>query len=157
MRARRIECRRVAMVGVAGLMAATVPHVSLAQSASATATMTMPAVAHVRSTSMTAARRIGEQLIEVTQRVITSANASYSLMAVRSADNEIATGERAHVFARGVNGEFVPVEAGSRVLVSRGARGEESVTTVVLRVETRGVDPSAVLRRIAFEATAEAR
>ena len=143
---------RIVVAAVAVVVAITTTP-CVAQSAAAHATVTLPAVVAVRSVSTIASRRIGERLIEVTQRVITSANTSFAMTVLQSADGG-RTGERSRAFVRDVNGALVPLEAGTRVLVAKGGvRGAESTTTVVFRIEATDV----ALPRVVYEAVADVR
>ena len=148
---------RFAVAAVAVVVAIARTRACVAQSAAAHATVTLPAVVAVRSVSTIASRRIAERLIEVTQRVITSANTSFA-MTVFQSDGGGRTNERSRAFVRDVNGAFVPLEAGTRVLVAKGGvRGAESSTTVVFRIAASGVETDVALPRVVYEAVADAR
>ena len=149
---------RIVTAALAVVIAITTTRACVAQSGAAHATVTLPEVVVVRSVSTIASRRIGERLIEVTQRVITSANTSFAMTVVASADGGARTGERSRAFVRIMNGAFVPLEAGTRVLVAQGGvRGGESTFTVVFRIEASGVETDVALPRVAYEAVADAR
>jgi hypothetical protein len=149
---------RVTMAALAVVAAIATTRACVAQSAEAHATVTLPAVVVVRSVSTISTRRIGERLIEVTQRVMTSANTSFAMTVVKSADGGGATSERSRAFVRDVNGAFVPLESGTRVLVAKGGvRGAESSTGVVFRIEASGVETAVALPRVVYEAVADAR
>ena len=153
----RIELKgRFAVAAVAVVVAIARTRACVAQSAAAHATVTLPAVVAVRSVSTIASRRIAERLIEVTQRVITSANTSFAMTVFQSDGGR--TNERSRAFVRDVNGAFVPLEAGTRVLVAKGGvRGAESSTTVVFRIAASGVETDVALPRVVYEAVADAR
>ena len=149
---------RFAVAAVAVVVAIARTQACVAQSAAAHATVTLPTVVAVRSVSTIASRRIAERLIEVTQRVITSGNTSFAMTVFQSADGGGRTSERSRAFVRDVNGAFVPLEAGTRVLVAKGGvRGAESSTTVVFRIAASGVETDVALPRVVYEAVADAR
>lgn len=148
---------RIVAPAVMVLVAIATTRPCVAQSAAAHATVTLPAVVAVRSVSTTARQRISERLIEVTQRVVTSANTSFAMTVLWSADGGGPTSERSRAFVRDVNGVFVPLEAGTRVLVAKGGgRGAESSTMVVFRIEASGVETAVALPYVAYEAVADA-
>jgi hypothetical protein len=150
-----IELKGRIMAALAAVAAIATTRPCAAQSAAAYATVTLPAVAVVRSVSTMASRRMGERLIELTQRVLTSANTSFA-MAVVPSDGR--TSERSRAFVRNVNGAFVPLEAGMRVIVAKGGvRGAESTTMVVFRIEASGVETAVALPHVVYEAVADAR
>ena len=155
----RIERKgRIVTAALAVVVGITATRASIAQSAAAHATVTLPAVVVVRSVSTIATRRIGDRLVEVTQRVVTSANTSFAITVVPPADDGARSNERSRAFVRDANGGFVPLEAGSRVIVARGgARGAESATTVTFRIEASGVATDVALPRVVYEAVADAR
>jgi hypothetical protein len=148
---------RIITAALAVVAAIATTRACAAQSAAAHATVTLPTVVVVRSVSSIANRRIGERLIELTQRVTTSANTSFA-MAVVPSDGGGRTSERSRAFVRNVNGAFVPLEAGTRVLVAKGGvRGAESTTVVVFRIEASGVETAVALPHVVYEAVADAR
>ena len=148
---------RIVVAALAVVVAITTTRACVAQSAMAHATVTLPAVVVVRSVSTIASRRIGDRLVEVTQRVITSANTSFAITVVPSSAGR-PTNERSRAFVRDANGAFVPLEAGTRVIVAKdGVRGAESATTVIFRIEALGVETDVALPRVVYEAVADAR
>src|SRR5262245_42035221 len=159
MKVRRLQSKWMTLVAVlSGGLGVSTPGSAIAQSVTvAQASIAVPPVVQVRSVSTLSTQRVDARRIEVTQRVVTAANTSYSmtvLLAARGVENGR---EPARVFVRSRDGAFVTLQADTRVSVSTGERGSESVTSVVFRIEAAGVAPDSALARVLFRPVASAR
>jgi len=145
---RRFMLHSLGVVAAAGLLASSAARTGGAQTVQSSAVIGIAPVVQIRSVSAPSTRRLGAGLLEVTQQVSTAANARYNL-------NVLSLGDAtSRVLVQSVNGAFVPVTSGNNVVATRGDRGRESVTTVVLRIETTTGRTDA-LELIAFQAVAE--
>src|SRR5262245_22171778 len=127
---------------VAGILVVLTTQNTRAQSGTvARATITVPPIMQVRSASTITTLRVNERLVEVTQRVVTAANASYSMTVMPSANVGENSRGLSRVFVRVVDGAFVPLEAAAGAVVARGERGPASLTSVVFRIESAGGEP----------------
>ena len=145
-------------VVVVGVLVISAGRPAGAQSvASASATVTVPALVQVRSVSTMTTRRLDARLIEVTQRVVAAANTSYSMTVQPTVSVAADNGQSSRVLVRSIDGAFVPLDADGRVFVATGERGPESITYVVFRIDGAGVTPDSALARVVFRPVSSAR